>query len=73
MGEKCSSRQKTKRLLFSRLEHPENLARLTQKVGSGTATYKDSYLMSLGQLSSSPEQMCQQVGCAPPSPSPAAQ
>jgi hypothetical protein len=63
MSEKCVSKAKTTHLLFSRLEHPENLAEVTKRVGSKTSTYKDDYLTSLGRRSSTPEEMCQKVGC----------
>lgn len=63
MSEKCVSKKKMVRLLFSRLEHPENLSELTKKVGSKTSTYKDTYLISLGSVSSTQEEMCQKVGC----------
>lgn len=73
-GHAFVARQKMRRVLFSRLEHPEQINRVT------ALPTKDSYLASMLSKSSTPEQMAGVVGLpareswhlfpAPPSPAP---
>lgn len=75
-GHAYVARTKIRRALFSRLEHPEQINRVT------TLPTKDTYLASMLSKSSTPEQMAGMVGMAardswhllpvqPPAPTPA--
>ncbi|MEY4616851.1 MAG: hypothetical protein RJB66_1811 [Pseudomonadota bacterium] len=62
-GEKCVNVAKIRFGLFSRLEHPERLADVPEKMGLRTKKYVDSYLQSMLKETSSQREVCEKVGC----------
>lgn len=63
MGEKCLPASKFHRMVFSRLQSLENLNQIPVKMAAGSSHYSDQYLAAMLKRSSTPDEMCAQVGC----------
>ena len=63
MGEKCLAKEKFHRMIFSRLQSLENLNQIPKKMAANSPTYSDKYLADMLKRSSTPEEMCAEIGC----------
>jgi hypothetical protein len=63
MGEKCLAKEKFHRMVFSRLQNLENLNLIPKKMAKGSTGYNDGYLAAMLKRSSTPEEMCAEIGC----------